>query len=93
MTATDSVNIPFPGKVHRHTKPISTTDLVESHDMAIRGCKTECPCRIWHQCSYYNKMKWKKSRGYEDKNMKAIWEYYNNIFRITYDTPIINMNG
>jgi len=38
-------------------------------------------------------MKWRKSRGDEDGHMKTIWEYYNSIFRITYDMPTVNMNG
>lgn len=94
MAATDSTYIPFPGTVLGHIKPISTTNLVESYDVHANGCnKAKCPCRVWPQCSYYNKTKWKQPRGEEDENMKAIWEYYNSIFRITYDMPIANMNG
>lgn len=97
MTTEDDIYIPSYRTALKHIKPISTTNLVGPHDVSydvsISRCKTECPCRIWSQCSYYNKNKRKKSRGDEDEYMKVIWEYYNNVFRITYDMHIVNMNG
>lgn len=93
MTAEDSIYIPFPGTALRQTGTISTVNLVESYDTSVRGCNNICPCRLWINCSYHNKMKWRKSRGDEDEHMKTIWEYYNSVFRIAYDMPIVNMNG
>lgn len=94
MTAEDSVYIPFPGINLRQIRPMSTIDLITPYEKGVTGCnKVKCPCRVWSQCGYYNKMKWKDSRGEEDGHMKAIWEYYNNMFRIAYDMPMVNMNG
>lgn len=93
MMAEDSVYIPFPRTALRRTGTISTVNLVDSYDASVRGCNRRCACRLWINCSYYNKMKWRKSIGDEDGHMKTIWEYYNNIFRLTYDMPIVNMNG
>lgn len=93
MTAEDSVYIPFPGTAFGHIKPISTLDLIIQYEKKLTGCNRKCACRLWAQCGYYNKMRWKRLRGDEDEHMKAIWEYYNNIFRIAYDMPMVNMNG
>lgn len=90
----NSAFIPFPGIILKHAKPVSTINLIIPYEKRVTGCnKVKCPCRLWINCPYYQKMKWKKSRGNEDGHMKIIWEYYNNIFRLTYDMPIINMNG
>lgn len=93
MIAEESVYIPFPGTALRYMEPIPTINLIESYDTSVRGCNRKCACRLWPNCHYYNKMIWKKSRGCDDEHMKIIWEYYNDVFRITYDMPITNMNG
>lgn len=93
MTAEDSVYVPFPGVTLRQIRPMSTIDLITSYDNSLFGCNRKCPCRLWVNCNYYNDKKWKDTRVEEDEHMKAIWEYYNNIFRIAYDMPIANMNG
>jgi hypothetical protein len=93
MTAEDSVYIPFPGTTLKTISPISTIGTIAPYEKNVAGCSDHCPCRRWVNCSYYNRTKWKKSRTDEDEHMKAIWEYYDSMFRITYDMPIANMNG
>lgn len=92
MTVEDSVYIPFPGTVLRHIKPISTVNI-DSYDASVRGCNRKCACRLWVNCRYYNNRKWKESIENEDEHMKTIWEYYNSVFRIAYDMPMVSMNG
>ena len=93
MTAADSTHSPFSGIALRHIKPVSTIGLITPYEKKVIGCNRKCACRLWTTCSYYNKMKWRKSREDEDEHMKTVWEYYTSIFRITYDMPIVNMNG
>lgn len=89
MIIEDATFVPFPC-IAIKTKTVSTIDIIKPFERITTGCNRKCPCRVWHQCNYYNKIKWKKSRADKDEH---IWEYYNNIFRITYDMPITNMNG
>lgn len=93
MTAEDGVYIPFPGTAIRHIKPISTTNIVEYYDVSISRCNKICPCGIWPQCSYYNKMKWKKSRGDDDEHLDEIRKWYETHFRIKFETPDTFPNG
>lgn len=93
MSAEDSTRKPFTGTILEPIKPISTIGIITPYDKNITGCNRKCPCRIWIQCHYYNNTKWNKSRRSEDEHTKIIWDYYDNIFRVTYDMPIANMNG
>lgn len=93
MTTEDSMYVPFPGVTLRQVRPMSTIDLITSYKKGVTGCNRKCACRLWVNCRYYNNRKWKESRENEDEHMEAIWEYYNVIFRISYDMPIANMNG
>jgi len=93
MTVEDVVYIPFPGITLKVARPIPTIDLIEPFERCITGCRRKCVCRLWLNCSYYNKIKWKKSRGDEDDILKDIWGYYNDTFKIEYVAPEAFPNG
>lgn len=93
MTEKGAMYIPFPGVVLKTVRPISTITIIRPFERGITGCGRKCACRLWPNCSYYNKMKWKKSRRDGDETLKDIWEYYNNTFKLTVEMPIANMNG
>jgi hypothetical protein len=92
MTTEDSVYIPFPGIILKK-EIVSMIDLNTPYEKYVTGCNRKCACRLWAQCGYYNKMRWKRLRRDEDEHMKTIWEYYNNIFKIAYDMPMVNIYG
>ena len=92
MTAEDSTYIPFPGTVLRQTEIISTVNLVESYHTSVRGCNNICPCRLWINCSYHNKMKLKKSIE-DDEHIDEIRKWYDTHFRIKFETPEAFPNG
>lgn len=93
MTAEDSVYIPFPGTVLKNAEIVSTINLITSYEKSVTGCYNHCPCRVWQQCSYYNKMKWKKSRGNDDEHLDEIRKWYDTHFRIKFETPDAFPNG
>lgn len=93
MSAEDSTCKPFTGTILEPIKTISTVTTIIPYEKNITGCNRKCPCRIWIQCHYYNNKKWNKSRISEDEHTKVIWDYYDNMFRVTYEMTIANMNG
>lgn len=93
MTAEDSIYIPFPGTVLKQTETISAIDTIVYYDRSIAGCnKIKCPCRVWPQCGYYNKTKWKKS-SIDDEHIDEIRKWYETHFRIKFETPDAFPNG
>jgi hypothetical protein len=90
----DSVYIPFPGITLKNVKykmPISTISILP-FERGITGCNNNCPCRRWVNCRYYCDRR-NERIGYKDKISIDIWKYYNDIFKITFEMPIANMNG
>lgn len=93
MIEENNVCIHFPGISLKIARPISTISLITPFERSTKGCYRKCPCRVWVQCNYYNKMRRKKSRGDEKEYWKDIWDYYNNAFKLTIDMSVTNMNG
>lgn len=93
MIEENNLYIPFPGISLKQTRPISTLRLIIPFESNITGCGRKCACRLWPNCHYYNRMRYKEHRGDDEKYWKDIWDYYNNAFKLTVEMPVTNMNG
>lgn len=89
MVTEDVAEAPFQDGI----SPFKAMSLLDGlhYETGIRACNRKCPCRLWVNCGYYNKIRWKGS--HDDERLTEITEWYKSNFRMKYETPDAFPNG